>query len=507
MSAMNEITLEMIETVNAELSAMVGKRANTSSAVISATQTTNRQQIFPLPSNPETPAEIARINSILQFLSSDVPRGQGKLFDHSGGPANDYWLGVIWAGASLRWSCAKEMFRDWSKQSPLYTDDGFEDNWTKYNPQHPNPVGIASLIKFARIKGWAPPQQPMTLPTTQSAFQRLGRNDILTLPPTTWRVKNIFPEVGFGAVYGPSGSGKSFLAIDMACAIAAGEPWFGYKTHACDVTYLMLEGEAGLAARVQAWEAGSGKLLPDNFAAIKQPFRLTDSIEVAELVAVLPANGVVVIDTLNRAAPTSDENSSAEMGQILEGAKTLQLATNSLIIIVHHTGKDLGRGMRGHSSLFAAQDGAIEVSRADNNRSWNIAKSKDGEDGQVLPFRLKHHVLGQDADGDDITSCSVEPDCAGLFVPRQPQGDRQRRALQHLKPAISNSGLQGKGGCDAGTSCLGIDQAIEAVASALSTTQKNKRRNVAKGLINDLIKNGFLGSGIDDSDDGWLWQV
>ena len=44
------------------------------------------------------------------------------------------------------------------------------------------------------------------------------------------------------------------------------------------------------------------------------------------------------------------------------------------------------KGARGHSSLFAALDGAVEVTRLVNSRSWSIAKAKDGEDGKDFSF-------------------------------------------------------------------------------------------------------------------------
>lgn len=326
-------------------------------------------------------------------------------------------------------------------------------------------------------------------------------------PPTSWCVKGIFPEVGLGALYGPSGSGKSFLAIDLACAIANGDTWFGYKTYCRPVTYVMLEGEAGLRARVLAWEADKGKQLPDNFKVVTQPFKLTDVGNLTELLAVLPKRSVVFIDTLNRAAPTSDENSSKEMGEILEAGKTLQLGTDGFVILIHHTGKDPTRGARGHSSFGAALDGAIDVTRVDNRRSWSLAKVKDGEDGKSVPFRLKHYVLGKDADGDDITSCTVEPDMGQVFALREPSGQKQKLALQAVRRALITSDSFGVADSGATTRCLKVADAISSIASELTTEFVHKRRSRAKTLIDGLIGKGFLATGIDEAGDGWVWQL
>ncbi len=63
--------------------------------------------------------------------------------------------------------------------------------------------------------------------------------------------------------------------------------------------------------------------------------------------------------------------------------------TGGLVVLVHHTGKDATKGLRGHSSLFAALDAAIEVSRSGERREWILAKSKDGRDGSTHPFKLR----------------------------------------------------------------------------------------------------------------------
>jgi hypothetical protein len=508
MSAMNEVTQAMIDQLNLEVASSLVKPP-VGGSLPSAHQTVNQSILGNLlhPHTPETPEAIARLASILSFISSDVPRGNGKFFDANGMPATDYWLGVVWVVAATGWSQGKDMVRAWSRQSLRYDAHGFERAWNDFDPTHANPVGMGSLIMFAKAKGWTDSGstiEPLVGP--QTGYKLLGRADILNMPVADWRVKKIFPKRGIGAIYGPSASGKSFLTLDLACAIAEGIDWFGYKTSACPVTYVVLEGEAGLTARAKAWESAKGKRLPNAFGVIAQPFRLTDLSNLTELMAAIPKNGVVFLDTLNRAAPTSDENSSKEMGEILEAVKNLQLATGGLVVLVHHTGKDVSRGMRGHSSLFAALDGAIEVHRNDEKRSWSVAKSKDADDGGVVHFRLKHHVLGQDGDGEDITSCTVEADTAQILVMREPSGAKQKLALAAIRRALTSATNIGKCTSGPGTPCLSVTEAIAAVATELTTDPANKRNNKAKSLIDALLAGAFISSGVDAQDDGWIWK-
>ena len=90
-----------------------------------------------------------------------------------------------------------------------------------------------------------------------------------------------------------------------------------------------------------------------------QPFMQTEPQDVQDLAAAVPAGAVIFFDTLNRAVPTADENSSKDTGLILHSAKTLQALTGGLVVLVHHTGRDSPKRLRGHSSLFAAMDAAI----------------------------------------------------------------------------------------------------------------------------------------------------
>jgi len=461
----------------------------------------------------ETPEEISKLTLALEHLSPNAQRGNGRLFDSSGQPLDDYWLGVVWAIRGLGWKCGQQIARDWSQgitRKP-YSEDGFMEGWDSYCSSHPNPVTVNSLYKRAILEGWphGAPQQTMVVEgdsTQTRRYRLLGTAEISTLSPITWRLKGIFPQVGLAAIFGPSGSGKSFLSFDLGACIAKGDEWFGIKTSQCDVTYIQLEGEAGLKNRVTAWEQEHKQPLPANFRFIIQPFQLISGLDLTGVLEVLPRDGVIFIDTLNRAAPTADENSSKDMGLILESAKHLSRETSSLVIVVHHTGKEVVRGMRGHSSLFAALDGAIEVTRdAAGKRSWSVAKSKDGGDDKTVRFSLKTHTLGQDADGDDITSCTVEPDTSSIFFTKQPSGKKQQATLATLKRELKNSLTTGK--CHSGTitPCLRVDDAITSVANTLTTDAPNKRRNRSKTLIDGLVAGGFLETALDPQGEGWLW--
>lgn len=339
------------------------------------------------------------------------------------------------------------------------------------------------------------------MPKPEPRYKLLSASDLLALPPLNWRIRGVLPAYGLAGVYGPSASGKSFLALDMAAAIADGARWFGHRTEAAPVVYAALEGEAGFRVRVEAWEVHKGRSLPPGLHMVLQPFKLTEPRDVRDLAAVVPTGSVVFLDTLNRAAPTSDENSSKDMGEILEAAKQLQALTGGLVVLVHHTGKDSTRGLRGHSSLFAALDAAVEVSREGERREWRVAKSKDGADGDVKAFRLQVEMLGTDDHGDAITSCVVVPDTATEQVhkARLPTGGNQRLVLEALRPMFKD-GQAGKPGAPPLKACIELEAAIAKSAGHL-TCETHRRNTRAREAITGLVSRGVLGC-----HEGWLWQ-
>jgi len=269
-------------------------------------------------------------------------------------------------------------------------------------------------------------------------------DEVMRLPPVQWIVRGVLPRDGLAVVYGPSGSGKSFLVLDLLACMVDGREWFGRKVRPVPVTYCALEGEAGLPQRMQAYQRRHGATDWERMKVWMAAFDLLVAEDVERLAAAIGSagagGGVVVLDTLNRAAPGTDENSSQDMGNIIAACKRLQGLVGGLVLLVHHTGKDATKGLRGHSSLYAALDAAVEVTRSEDRREWKVAKSKDGRDGDAEPFLLEQITLGEDADGEPVTSCVVvrgEPQ-QGERVPKMT--GTERLALNALRKLEQSKG-------------------------------------------------------------------
>lgn len=342
-------------------------------------------------------------------------------------------------------------------------------------------------------------QAPYVLRTTE---------EIASRPASKYRIKGLLLAEGIACVFGASGSGKSFLAMDMGIAISDGLEWFGKRVNPADVTWICLEGLGGLERRVKAIRGKYGEQAGERMRFIIEPFNLTFEDDVTRLIQAIEReemdHGVIVLDTLNASTPGMDENSSKDMGVAIAAAKRIQAECGGLVILVHHSGKDASKGLRGHSSLHGALDTLIEVTRDQDRRTWKLVKSKDGADGEDHNFLLEVVTLGTDEDGDSITSCVIgHAEDIGQPIRRAkiPQGGNQLVIWQALGELLRDSRHFGQASAPATRPCIEVEPAIIAVRDKLATEPKRKTERTRQALT------GLVSSGLIKIDSGWLWVL
>lgn len=262
----------------------------------------------------------------------------------------------------------------------------------------------------------------MSEATSRFRFMTVG--ELLRAPVVPWRVLHVIPSRGLIVVWGASGSGKTFAVLDMAASIVRGLPWAGRRTKRGAVAYIAAEGQ--LRNRIDAYLLHNG-LKESELAGLRvldSAVNLLDATAdmqplMQSLRGMAGETGglaAIVVDTLNRAMPGGDENSSEDMGMVIAAAGVLERELGCAVIFIHHSGKDESKGSRGHSSLKAASDAELSVKRDGDRRTVTAEKVRDGEDGVVLmTFRLASVELGPmseidpDAEPDERrTSCVVE---------------------------------------------------------------------------------------------------
>lgn len=228
-----------------------------------------------------------------------------------------------------------------------------------------------------------------------------------------WLIADLLASASVALLYAKPNEAKTFIALAMCFAVARGEPWHDLPTERGAVLYLATEGR--LANRVQAYREHHDLhdadipfyLIQDSAilaAAQGDADPLTAAAQDASILS-RQAVRLIVIDTLNQVMGGANENDAADMGLLLASIAKVQRATGATVLIVHHAGKDESRGARGHSSLLAAVDTALEI----RDGTLTVEKQRDGERGARYGFRLVPISLGTDTRGKAVTSCVVEP--------------------------------------------------------------------------------------------------
>lgn len=242
-------------------------------------------------------------------------------------------------------------------------------------------------------------------------FMPIPAHDFSQGTPPSWIIKGVLPQAELVVLFGESGSGKSFLALDMAGAITRGEPWRNLRTRQGRVVYIAAEGGGGFRNRLKAYAQHYQvdlATMPLSIIHAAPNFLLKDdALDVAKGIKAAGGADVVIVDTFAQVIPGANENAAEDMGKALAHCKGIHRATGAVVVLVHHAGKDASKGARGWSGLKAAADAEIEVLRLPGGRMCRVSKQKDGEDGAEWGFDLLNIPVGMDEDGDIIESCAV----------------------------------------------------------------------------------------------------
>jgi AAA domain len=221
--------------------------------------------------------------------------------------------------------------------------------------------------------------------------------------------------------YGASRSGKSFLAIHAAMCVARGIRLFGHDVQRGGVVYQAGEEAKGIKNRFRAYrkhfEVSDNERVP--LAVLRSPIDLyrpdgdTAGLvaEIKALAELMPVPlALVVIDTLATATAGADENSAKDMSAVLANIGKIARAGSCHVMLVHHKNAS-GDKPRGHTSVFANLDNAIEVAfhQSTGLRVASNAKQKDDEEAEPIRFELMRVEIGFRPNGKPITSCVCLP--------------------------------------------------------------------------------------------------
>jgi hypothetical protein len=288
------------------------------------------------------------------------------------------------------------------------------------------------------------------------SFARNKMSDMRGRPIPQWLIRDLIFQQQVGVVYAPPGSFKSFVVLGLCSMLVHGMEWQGHNMKPRRVIYVAGEGFPMFYNRRRAWFKHHGiQEQDDGLEVIEGAIDLTDPAEVTAFILAMQKDkngvGLMVFDTLSTCTAGQNESDSAVMTTVVEHGKLIAKSLGIAVLFIHHPGKDLSRGSRGHSSLLGNIDTEwlLERNGKDMACKLTVTKQKDGEDGQVFNFIAHKIPLGMlDEDGVEMTSLAIAPyagkDLPGEAVDTSLADRGSIAAVMKIDESVSMSKLAGR---------------------------------------------------------------
>jgi hypothetical protein len=341
-----------------------------------------------------------------------------------------------------------------------------------------NPKSCTDWNDLARVRGIDEVVHQLGLVTKHNTTGfKFVRADGLELKEIHWLIEDYIEADSLAQVFGDPGSGKSFVAIDLACCVATGTAWHGHDVMQGAVFYIAGEGHNGLARRLKAWEIGTGASL-DGAPLYKSQraamlYDASEAAIVAEAIESLAKEAgkpsMIIIDTLARNMG-GDENSTEDMNSFIAHLDLyFRQKWNCCVVIVHHSGAMDKDRSRGSTALRGAMDAEYKVEILPSGHVQLTGKKmKDAEIPKPLTFSLTQvdlplydkymqpikgaHLVNQTPDISGIVEKAVERQAgmgknqqkalnvlAGLAIKRKQDGETPVVLFSEWREACSKS--------------------------------------------------------------------
>jgi hypothetical protein len=244
------------------------------------------------------------------------------------------------------------------------------------------------------------------------------RNQLRTLhhayterEPTRYIVDKFFEAGSLNIVYGAPAVMKSMLVADMCACIVAGQEWLpgcmgggdGIPVEQGAILWLDMDnGKRRTDERIDA--LGKARKLPPDAPVYYlsmpiPPLMLNDIDALIALVEMARDDlhvSTIVVDNLGLITGDVEEN-SAGMAQVMGYMRILAERTNAAVILIHHqrkggaNGGRAGDALRGHSSIEAAVDLALQIVREPGEKEVTIQSTKTrGVDVPTVSARFNY---------------------------------------------------------------------------------------------------------------------
>lgn len=378
-----------------------------------------------------TAAEQQRLFAALGLISADD---------------RDIWIKVALALKHRMGDAGQTMWTAWSKTSTKFDEDDAVATWDSLIPRTEDGVTLGTIFHLAKQNGYnnnlVAPVQPAASGPLLPLFDL--KDAMVThylqhpAPPRRWLLKNTLPLGKVGMIVAPGGTGKSFLMIQMAVAVATqtllADHW-EVDTPGASLILCAEEDNDDLHHRLRDVLDATVPHTPATEQLIIQRVFIKSMLTENNLMTHADANRQIVqtdyVDRLVLAAhqipdlkliiidPASrfrggDENAAQDTTRFVEALERLRAATGATVLLVHHTNK-------GSMNADEANQGASRGSSAlTDGVRWQMSLNKpskqQAKDNHLPEFCRHEYVLAT------ITKNNGAPPQAPVLLQRGPTG-------------------------------------------------------------------------------------
>lgn len=324
-----------------------------------------------------------------------------------------------------------------------------------------------------------------------------------------WLVDRLVPQNSITSIIGEPTAGKSFIGLQLAYAVASGQPLFGeFTTRQGNVLIISKEDNAWLTGR-RAAKLGYSADLPIYYTT-HQDWVFSSSMIDPALDEIIRTKHIqlIIIDSFRRVF-AGDENSSGEVSIIHRSFKRIT-DQNLAVIFIHHQGKASYQNSvfqgRGSSDITAMVDYQYDLHKKDNE--IRIVQSKARYTEQLDPFIVSFPSFNEgDCEFTFVRWDRTPPTTNEPTVSKQAEDSVIAILQNSAEPIYQGQLLQQINDTGIHTSHGTLSKVLEVlVAQGRITKEFRSRRNyfslVVTETVDDQSSNQLPSSGNDLIDEG-----
>ncbi len=324
-----------------------------------------------------SPATLSVLHHAADWLKKHGPAVSG-----ANGDSHTYKAGAyIFHDLGLTWEEGEPLIKAWNLSCEPPWDPGelkakaYRETYARPEIQKGEARTFIRILDNLRGETSSVSQLTTDSRTIPTLFEPLPTFLARKYPKPPWLINGVLAEQSVTVLGGEPKVSKTWAGLELGLSLAAGKLAFGeFEVPAPrPVVFFLVEDDARSAAnRIRSLAAGKGishDALQHGHIRCRQALNIQDDKQLAQLiqaVTAIPEVAMIYLDPM-RDLHLGDENSSADMADVMGRLRKLRDETNASVVFAHHTGKSSdstkdrrpGQKLRGSGAIHGAIDSGL----------------------------------------------------------------------------------------------------------------------------------------------------